>query len=157
MAKKTAAEERAMRLRQNKGVKGGTIRVGAKGKTTRRYNAKTGRWDVVSKSSPVARTSRAARTMAKEKSGTSKLSVGAQATTRKKTTTTPSHLTGFSVNKPGSIGTKGGYGNLQSAKPEKRDTGPKKGETKTTMSGVAIYNGTKWVRAVQKNGKWVTP
>jgi hypothetical protein len=31
---------------QNKGVKAGTVRVGAKGKTVRTYNAKTGRWDV---------------------------------------------------------------------------------------------------------------
>ena len=38
---------KAMRLRQNKGVKHGTIRTGAGGKTTRRYNAGTGRWDVV--------------------------------------------------------------------------------------------------------------
>lgn len=36
------------RQTQNRGVKGGTVRVGAKGKTIRRYNAKTGRWNVVS-------------------------------------------------------------------------------------------------------------
>ena len=36
------------RKAQNKGVKGGTIRKGAGGKFIRRYNAKTGRWDVVS-------------------------------------------------------------------------------------------------------------
>lgn len=36
------------RQTQNRGVKSGTTRVGAKGKTIRRYNAKTGRWNVVS-------------------------------------------------------------------------------------------------------------
>lgn len=39
---------RAVRLRQNRGVKPGTIRTGRGGKTTRRYNAQTGRWDVIS-------------------------------------------------------------------------------------------------------------
>jgi hypothetical protein len=38
------------RQQQNKGVAAGTRRVGAGGKTMRQYNAKTGRWDVVSKS-----------------------------------------------------------------------------------------------------------
>jgi len=37
------------RKAQNKGVKAGTVRVGAKGETVRRYNAKTGRWDVTQK------------------------------------------------------------------------------------------------------------
>ena len=36
------------RQTQNRGVKGGTVRVGKGGKTIRRYNAKTGRWNVVS-------------------------------------------------------------------------------------------------------------
>jgi hypothetical protein len=36
----------ARRKMQNKGVKAGTVRVGAKGKTVRTYDAKTGRWDV---------------------------------------------------------------------------------------------------------------
>jgi hypothetical protein len=39
---------KTVRLRQNKGVKHGTIRTGAGGKSTRRYNSATGRWDVVS-------------------------------------------------------------------------------------------------------------
>jgi hypothetical protein len=43
------ASELARRKAQNKGVKAGTVRVGAKGKTVRRYNAKTGRWDVTKK------------------------------------------------------------------------------------------------------------
>jgi hypothetical protein len=42
----TAAERRKA---QNRGVKAGTVRIGAKGKTVRRYNAKTGRWDVTKK------------------------------------------------------------------------------------------------------------
>lgn len=66
---------------------------------------------------------------------------------------TPSNLTGFSVNKPGSIGSKGPYGGMQSAKAERR--GPNKGDVKQTIAGVAIWNGSAWVRAVQKNGKWV--
>jgi hypothetical protein len=37
------------RKAQNRGVKAGTVRVGAGGKTVRRYNAKTGRWDVTKK------------------------------------------------------------------------------------------------------------
>lgn len=36
------------RQTQNRGVKGGTVRTGAGGKTTRRYNSRTGRWDVIS-------------------------------------------------------------------------------------------------------------
>lgn len=48
----TRAKERmsatVRRQVQNLGVKGGTVRVGAKGKTIRKYNAKTGRWNVVS-------------------------------------------------------------------------------------------------------------
>lgn len=42
----SAAERRKA---QNRGVKAGTVRIGAKGKTVRRYNAKTGRWDVTKK------------------------------------------------------------------------------------------------------------
>ncbi len=38
-----------MRKAQNKGVKGGTLRTGAKGKTVRKYDAKTGKWNVVGK------------------------------------------------------------------------------------------------------------
>jgi hypothetical protein len=41
------APKRNIRQRQNFGVKGGTLRRGAGGKTMRRYNASTGRWDVV--------------------------------------------------------------------------------------------------------------
>ena len=43
------ASAMARRKMQNKGVKAGTVRVGAGGKTVRRYNAKTGRWDVTKK------------------------------------------------------------------------------------------------------------
>ena len=32
---------------ENAGVKDGTVRVGIKGKTMRKYNAKTGKWDVI--------------------------------------------------------------------------------------------------------------
>lgn len=42
--KKSALEKR---LEQNKGVKAGTIRMGAKGKGLRKFNAATGRWDKV--------------------------------------------------------------------------------------------------------------
>lgn len=42
----SAAEKaRQRRLEQNKGVKGGTRRVGAAGRSIREYNAKTGRWE----------------------------------------------------------------------------------------------------------------
>ena len=37
----------AARKAQNKGVKDGTIRRGAAGKADRKYNAKTGRWEIV--------------------------------------------------------------------------------------------------------------
>lgn len=43
----TAAERRKA---QNRGVKHGAVRVGAKGKTVRKYNSKTGRWDVTAAS-----------------------------------------------------------------------------------------------------------
>lgn len=44
----SAAEKaRQRRLEQNKGVKGGTRRVGAAGRSIREYNAKTGRWERV--------------------------------------------------------------------------------------------------------------
>ena len=48
----TEAEKKAQarRKQQNKGVAAGTTRMGAKGKTVRKYNAKTGRWDVVNQS-----------------------------------------------------------------------------------------------------------
>jgi hypothetical protein len=42
-----AQTARDARLQQNKGVKGGTVRVGAAGRSVRKYNAKTGRWDRV--------------------------------------------------------------------------------------------------------------
>jgi len=44
----TEAEKKAQarRRQQNAGIKAGTVRLGAKGKTVRRYNPKTGRWDV---------------------------------------------------------------------------------------------------------------
>tara|TARA_A100001388_G_scaffold143238_1_gene106273 strand:+ start:7760 stop:8233 length:474 start_codon:yes stop_codon:yes gene_type:complete len=35
------------RLAQNKGVKHGTVRTGRGGRALRRYNAKTGRWNIV--------------------------------------------------------------------------------------------------------------
>lgn len=36
------------RQTQNRGVKHGTVRTGAGGRTQRKYNAKTGRWNVIS-------------------------------------------------------------------------------------------------------------
>lgn len=42
-----AAKARAARLAANKGVKAGEMKMGAKGKAMRKYNAKTGRWEVV--------------------------------------------------------------------------------------------------------------
>lgn len=49
MAKKTyqSKASRAQRLAQNKGVKHGTVRTGAGGRTLRRYDSSTGRWNVV--------------------------------------------------------------------------------------------------------------
>jgi hypothetical protein len=48
---KTAAEKRAAALKRrqtnNSGVASGTVKVGAKGKSVRKYDAKTGRWKVV--------------------------------------------------------------------------------------------------------------
>lgn len=45
----SAAEKaRALRLKQNKGVKAGTVKMGAGGKVMRKYNAKTGKWEVYS-------------------------------------------------------------------------------------------------------------
>ena len=41
---KSSAE---MRKAQNKGVKDGTVRTGRGGRALRRYNAKTGRWNIV--------------------------------------------------------------------------------------------------------------
>lgn len=48
MARKYGSQ-RSLKDRQadNKGVKDGTIRKGAGGRTMRRYNAKTGRWQVI--------------------------------------------------------------------------------------------------------------
>lgn len=42
--KKSALEKRQ---EQNKGVKSGTVRMGAKGKGLRKYNEKTGRWEKI--------------------------------------------------------------------------------------------------------------
>jgi hypothetical protein len=49
MAKKTyqSKASREQRLAQNKGVKHGTVRTGAGGRSLRRYDSKTGRWNVV--------------------------------------------------------------------------------------------------------------
>lgn len=44
-----ADKAKQKRIAQNAGVKAGTIRTGAKGKSVRKYNATTGRWDVVQK------------------------------------------------------------------------------------------------------------
>ena len=48
MARKYGSQ-RSLKERQadNKGVKDGTVRKGAGGRTMRRYNAKTGRWNVI--------------------------------------------------------------------------------------------------------------
>lgn len=44
----------------------------------------------------------------------------------------------------------------KNAKPQtSSSSGPKKGDFKQTMSGPAVYNGSRWVRAVKKNGRWV--
>ena len=60
----TEAEKKAQarRRQQNAGVAAGTTRMGAKGKTVRTYNAKTGRWDV-SKQTVAARKSTLAKTV----------------------------------------------------------------------------------------------
>lgn len=42
--KKSALQKR---LKQNEGVKSGTVRMGAAGKGLRKYNAKTGRWEKI--------------------------------------------------------------------------------------------------------------
>jgi hypothetical protein len=49
MAKKTyqSKASREQRLAQNKGVKHGTVRTGAGGRSLRRYDSSTGRWNVV--------------------------------------------------------------------------------------------------------------
>ena len=49
MGKKTyqSKASRAQRLAQNKGVKHGTVRTGAGGRSLRRYDSSTGRWNVV--------------------------------------------------------------------------------------------------------------
>ena len=49
MAKKAYQSQasRATRLAQNKNVKHGTVRTGAGGRALRRYDANTGRWNVV--------------------------------------------------------------------------------------------------------------
>jgi len=43
----SGSSAKQQRLQANKGVASGTVRKGAKGKTVRQYNAKTGRWGVV--------------------------------------------------------------------------------------------------------------
>jgi hypothetical protein len=55
---KTAAEKaRARRVEENRNVKNGTVRVGAKGVGTRRYNSKTGRWERITGTQGVSSTS----------------------------------------------------------------------------------------------------
>ena len=70
----SAAEKaRLLRIKQNKGVKAGTVRTGAKGQTVRKYNAKTGRWEVmVSSGSAVARAQAQARAQAAGSAGKTK-------------------------------------------------------------------------------------
>jgi hypothetical protein len=63
MASKSSLQKR---LKQNKGVKHGTVRTGAGSKSTRKYNAKTGRWDVMS-----AKTGKGATTSTASKAASS--------------------------------------------------------------------------------------
>jgi hypothetical protein len=51
MADKATQKRKA----QNQGVKGGTLRKGVKGNYMRRYNEKTGRWDIVSSTKKTAK------------------------------------------------------------------------------------------------------
>lgn len=94
---------------------------------------------------------RAGMTMAREKSG---MSSSGPRQSSQASNKTPSNLTGFSGNKPGSIGRRGGFGGMQSAKPASQG-GPKKGDVKQSIVGPSIYDGSRWVRAVKRNGKWV--
>ena len=50
--KKTGGAKSSLeqRKKDNKGVKDGAVRVGAKGKQMRQYNAKTGRWELIKES-----------------------------------------------------------------------------------------------------------
>lgn len=69
---------KAQRLQQNRGVKHGTIRTGAGGKTTRRYNSATGRWDVLAaRSGQGARSSKPAVTSAPRVTGAGRDGVNA--------------------------------------------------------------------------------
>ena len=81
------ASEIAKRKAQNKGVKAGTVRVGAKGKTVRRYNAKTGRWDVTKKD--VTATGTTLRPTSAPKKPTSVPSSLSKTSTSKKTSSNP--------------------------------------------------------------------
>jgi len=72
---------------------------------------------------------------------------------------TPSNYTGMSVNKPGST-----YKEQRGIADDIRrrlagigssSSKPKTGDIKQTMAGTSIYNGSNWVKAVKRKGKWV--
>lgn len=63
MANKKAETKRRV---QNAGVKAGTIRVGAKGKSVRQWNAKTARWEKVSRTAASAAASMRATSQARQ-------------------------------------------------------------------------------------------
>ena len=100
-AKKKAGQSSrslAQRKADNKGVKDGTVRRGAAGKADRKYNAKTGRWEIIrvgaaSKSQPSKQQASAAKArsassermtaMAKDKAASSRSVPSKQSTAKK--------------------------------------------------------------------------
>lgn len=77
-AAQRAEAARQKRIAQNKGVKSGTIRPSAKGGGVRKYNAKTGRWDMVvsATGTPTAGYSRKAQATGTPTAGYSKSQTG---------------------------------------------------------------------------------
>lgn len=80
-----AEKARQRRLEQNKGVKGGTIRVGAAGRGVRKYNAKTGRWERVTGATGSMTTSSQNQNQGGTKRTTTPVSGTVAAATQKKT------------------------------------------------------------------------
>jgi hypothetical protein len=147
----TAAERRRA---QNRGVKAGAVRIGAKGKTVRRYNPKTGRWDVTKKnvkpgvslaakpSSRTAASKPVKPTVKGARSGPLSANTGVQY--KAKTSTTSSGKNWWSPGGGGLVGPNSplrGNGS-SSSKPKKGDR-----RRKGSYGGYETYDGTRWVKS----------
>ena len=149
------------RKAQNRGVKAGTVRIGAKGKTVRRYNAKTGRWDVTKKNvkpgvqlaKPGARSTKSTKPPASlTKPSSSRVTKGQSASGSRYAAMASRAATSSSSKKWWQQGGGGLVGPNSPLSPSPSRSKPQKGDRRPhgPYGGYETYNGSRWIRDKQK-------